>query len=51
MPFKAWFRGFVPINRLLPSAVAQHPILNEKFVQGKALQALVYEVVLWSGGT
>ena len=29
--------------------LAQHPILNGKLGEGKALQALVYELILWSG--
>ena len=47
VPFNVCVRGSVATNRLLPSSMAQHPILNGTFVQGKALQALVYEVVLW----
>ena len=35
------------VNRLLPSAIVQHLIVKGKFVQSKALQALVCEVILW----
>ena len=38
MPFNVRLRGSVTINRLLPSAIAQHLILNEKNVEGNALQ-------------
>ena len=47
VPFNVRFRGFVPINRLLPSAIAQHPIMDGKTGVCNALQGIVCEVVLW----
>ena len=47
VPFNDRVRGSGTINRLIPSSVAQHPIVDGKNDVCDALQALVYEVVLW----